>query len=126
MLATLRIAQRYNGAVFTCQQVRDLVKARGHYLMAGISPQHPTVFDLRQQRDAYIEKVGLSTYLSQMLDNIAQVPVDKCILGWEDGQVMEFAGQAEPVQRHIKRHFAQDLPFVVETNRCGWVEAKFL
>ena len=125
MLATLSIAQRYNGA-FTCQQIRDLVKAKGHYLMAGMSPQHPTVVNLRQQRDAYIEKVGLPTYLSQMLDDIAQVPIGKCILGWEDGRVMEFAGQAAPVQRHIRQYFARDLPFVVEANWCGRVEAKFL
>jgi hypothetical protein len=112
---------------FSCQIIRNLIKTRGYYLMLGMSADHPVVVELRKRRDAYIQEVSLSCYLSQMLGNIAQAPLGKCLLGWEDGRIEEFAPDLiTPVQHYIRRRFAGDLPFVVETTWNGQVEARFL
>lgn len=122
----LTVKERCNGRL-TCQIIRDLIKVRGYYLTLGASPDHPIVVEFRQRRDVYVKEVGLSTYLSQMLGDIAQAPLGKCILGWENGRVEEFAPDLiTPVQHYIRRRFAGDLPFVVEATWNGQVEARFL
>lgn len=123
MLTTLKAVQQYSA----CQVVRDLVKVRGHYLLLGYPPDYPVVVDLRQRRDEYIHQVGLAHYLSQMLGPIATVPLCNCVLGWEDGRVMEFdQNMQSPVQKFIRHCFSNDLPCVIEVTLNGRLEARFL
>jgi hypothetical protein len=121
----LNISLQYS-AVFSCQQMRDLVRARGHYLMAGMLPDHPVVAGLKQQRDGYIRCVGLAAYLSQMLGEIASCPVSNCVLGWDDGRILDNFNFPISVQRFIRAHYSNDLPYVVEVNWDGRVVARFL
>ncbi len=120
---------------FTCQQVRDLVKARGHYLTAGCSAESEVVRGLTESVDGYILRVGFAEYISQMLDQVAKVPVSWCMLGWPDGRVFDGA-EAEkprqPVQHYIRKHCCRhkvyhDLPYVVEARLgVGQVVVRFL
>lgn len=120
------VSSQYSAA-FSCQQMRDLVRARGHYLMAGMLPDHPVVEGLRQQRDIYIRYVGLAAYLSQMLGEIASCPLSNCMMGWDDGRVLDnFNCPHLSVQRFIRACYSNDLPYVVEANWDGRIIAKFL
>jgi hypothetical protein len=118
---------------FTCQQIRDLVKTRGHYLMAGLDPGEAVVVGLTATRDEYLARVGLATYLSQMLDDVATMSMRHCVLGWPDGRVemgnllRPRQDRARPVQKYLREKYHQDLPYAVEVRLgVGHVVVRFL
>ena len=118
---------------FTCQQIRDLVRTRGHYLMAGCEPGAAVVVELSKARDEYLADVGLGTYLSQMLDDVATISMRHCVLGWPDGRVAmgnllrPVGDRARPVQRYLRRKYGEDLPYAVEVRLgVGQVVVRFL
>ena len=71
---------------------------------------------MESQRREYMERVGLVTYLSQMLGSIATTPVGECVLRWADGRERsDFREQKNrPVQRWIRAMCDGDLPLSVE------------
>lgn len=78
-------------------------------------------------------RVGLPTYLSQMLGEVATAPIQHCILYAEDRRRIEvnLAGNyGQPVQRFIAKRFGQEnLPFKVEVRRGSkpdQVEVRYL
>ena len=114
---------------FTCRQIRDVVRTRGHYLQAGAGPDNQIVEGLKRARDTYRADVGLSTYLSQMLGKCATEKMRFCALGWDDGRVLYGAGCTYPewtAQRYIRTYYHNDLPFVVEVATENGTKAIFL
>ena len=79
-----------------------------------------SVFD--EIRDDYVKRVGLATYLSQMLGDLANVPVQNCAFFDESGQPIEVhpSGKGQqPMQRFVARQFGgrKNLPFRVDVRR---------
>ena len=103
---------------FEAKEIRDLLKSKAHCLRAGFAPNDVIIQTLNDIRCHYINQVGLKTYLSQMLGNLATKPVRLCKLYHEDGRLIELylnGNHAQPVQRFIVQHFSLDrLPFKVE------------
>ncbi len=113
---------------FNCQQIRDVVRTRAHYIMAGCPPDTPIIVELTQKRDEYLKQVGLATYLSQMLGKVAPLSIRFCVLGWPDGRIVDSFDQPKClVQHYIRKHYHDDLPYAVEAQiGVGHVIAKFL
>jgi hypothetical protein len=105
-------------SVFGAKEIRDVLKNKAHCLRAGFPLDHIIIKTLDEIRDHYIVRVGLPTYLSQMLGELATVPIQYCRLYTEDSQRIEISlngSHKQPVQRFIARWFeADDLPFKVE------------
>ena len=103
--------------------------------MAGCALEAEVVVGLTQDIDRYILDVGFAEYISQMLDQVAKVPISWCMLGWPDGRVFDGAEaerSTQPVQRYIRKHCCNhkiyhDLPHVVEARLgVGQVVVRYL
>lgn len=107
--------------IFGAKEIRDVLKNKAHCLRAGFPPNHIIIATLNEIRDRYILRVGLPTYLSQMLGELATVQVQYCTLYAEDGHRIEIhlnGNHNQPVQRFIAKVFGKDnLPFKVEVYR---------
>jgi hypothetical protein len=119
--------------VFGTKEIRDVLKSRAHCLRAGFPPQHVIIITLNEIRDHYIIKVGLPTYLSQMLGDVAKAPIRYCTLYDPNDQPLEFdlnRNPAQPLQRFIAQRFQWDeLPFRIEVRKEGdpnRVEVRYL
>ena len=104
--------------IFRASDIRDILKSKAHCLRAGFAPDDLIIQTLNEIRNAYIDRVGLSTYLSQMLGSLANVEMQYCRLFQSDGHplLLQLNGSyTQPVQRFIAAHFQiQQLPFKVE------------
>jgi len=119
--------------IFGAREIRDILKSKVHCLHAGFSANHVIIKTLNQIRDHYIDKVGLATYLSQMLGPVANAQLQHCILYNENGRQIELhlnGNYKEPLQQFIAKHFASNtLPAMVEvrnTPDCNRVEVRYL
>lgn len=105
-------------SVFGAKEIRDLLRNKAHCLRAGFSSNHIIIKTFNEIRDHYILRVGLATYLSQMLGQLATVQMRYCTLYTESFRRIEtnLSGkQNQQVQRFIAKHFEWDkLPFKVE------------
>jgi hypothetical protein len=114
-------AQDVDFSLFGAKEIRDVLKNKAHCLHAGFPPDHIIIETLNEIRDHYMLRVGLPTYLSQMLGELATVPVRNCALYTEDGHRIEIhvnGNHSQPVQRFIAKQFRSDnLPFKVEIHR---------
>jgi len=109
--------------------MRDVVRTRGHYLQAGAGADNEIVRGLKLARDTYLDGVGLAHYLSQMLGKCATERMRFCVLGWDDGRVLDGTGCSRPewsVQRFIRTYYHNDLPFAVEVATNNGVKVLFL
>jgi len=120
-------------SVFGAKEIRDVLKSKAHCLRAGFPLDHIIIKTLDEIRDHYIVRVGLPTYLSQMLGELATVPMQYCRLYTEDSRRIEInlnGSHKQPVQRFIARWFeAGNLPFRVEVRRrpgSDRVEVRYL
>ncbi|GAB4540543.1 MAG: hypothetical protein Kow0063_30460 [Anaerolineae bacterium] len=108
-------------SVFGAREIRDVLKNKAHCLRAGFPPDHIIITTLNEIRDHYLLRVGLPTYLSQMLGDLATAPMRNCSLYTEDCRriVINLNGSHnQPVQRFIARRFgAKNLPFKVEVRK---------
>jgi len=104
--------------VLTAKEIRDVLKSKAHCLRAGFPPNHVIIQTLNEFRDHYVKKVGLPTYLSQMLGDVGKAQMQYCKLYRENGseiQVQLNGSHNQPVQRFIARCFSVDaLPFMIE------------
>jgi hypothetical protein len=92
----------------SCQQIRHVVKARGHLLDGGYDWSDPVIEGLSAEIEEYRREVGVNTYVSQMLDNAHRCAIEMCILRWPDGRTLH--GKALGVSR------------VVQAQRCfAWI-----
>jgi hypothetical protein len=107
---------------FGAQEIRDVVKCRAHLIeVAGFPRNHVIIITLTQIRDHYISRVGMPAYLSQMLGDIAKIPIRMCKLIWEDGNTFDGKLELErsdmAVQHFIRKHYRiHTLPYVIEAH----------
>ena len=120
-------------SIFGAKEIRDLLKNKAHCLRAGFPPNHVIIETFNEIRDHYILKVGLPTYLSQMLGDLATAPMQYCTLYSEDGRRIEInlnGSHNQPMQRFIAKWFGKDdLPCKVEVRRGsnpGRTEVRYL
>ncbi len=108
-------------SIFGAKEIRDILKNKAHCLRAGFPPDHIIITTFDEIRDNYILRVGLRTYLSQMLGEVATVPMQYCKLYTESCRCIELnmnGNHNQPVQRFIAKQFGRDnLPFKVEVRR---------
>jgi hypothetical protein len=90
-----------------------------------------SVFD--EIRDDYVRRVGLVTYLSQMLGDLANIPMQNCAFFDESEQPIEvhLSGNGrQPVQRFVAQQFGRrNLPFRVYIRRLpdsSRIETRYL
>jgi hypothetical protein len=120
-------------SVFEAREVRNILKSKAHCLRAGFPSDHVILSVLDEIRDDYVKRVGLATYLSQMLGHLANVPVQDCAFFDESEQPIEVhlnGNGQQPVQRFVARQFGpKNLPFRVDVRRqpgCGKIETRYL
>lgn len=125
--------QEVDLGIFGAKEIRDIIKSKAHCLQAGFSSDDIIIKTLDEIRVHYIKKVGLPTYLSQMLGGLGQVQIQHCRLFRENGQQIEMhlnGNYSQPVQRFVAKHFRIDqLPFRVEIYResnPGQIEVRYL
>lgn len=116
--------------IFGTREIRDILKCRSHCLYAGFPPNHVLITTLTEIKDAYLLRVGLNTYLSQMLGDIAASPICACQLYNLDGTRLKvnFAHRPDqPVQRFISDNFLWDeIPARVEVTKADKLEVRYL
>ncbi len=116
--------------IFGAKEIRDILKSRSHCLHAGFSPSHVLITTMNEIKDAYLLRVGLNTYLSQMLGDIATNPICACQLYNLDGTRLEVNFVYRPdqsVQRFISDNFLWDeIPARVEVTKAGKLEVRYL
>lgn len=114
--------QEVDFSVFGAREIRDILKSKAHCLQAGFSANHIIIKTLNQIRSHYIQRVGLATYLSQMLGPMANAQVQHCTLYDERGRLIELhlnGNSTVPLQRFIAKHFAWDkLPAMIEVKEA--------
>ncbi len=105
-------------SLFGAREIRDILKCKAHCLRAGFSSNHIIIRTFNEIRDHYIMRVGLPTYLSQMLGPAGQAPIKHCKLYAENGRSIEIhlnGNHNQPVQRFIAKKFGESyLPAMVE------------
>jgi hypothetical protein len=105
-------------SVFGVREVRDVLKNKAHCLRAGFPPDHIIITTFNEIRDHYLLRVGLPTYLSQMLGELATAPMRDCRLYADDRRRIEISlngSHNQPIQRFIAKRFGREnLPFKVE------------
>lgn len=108
-------------SIFGTKEIRDVLKNKAYCLRAGFPPDHIIIETLNEIRDHYILRVGIPTYLSQMLGELATVQMQYCTLYTEDDHPIEIhlnGNHTQPVQRYIAKQFQREnLPFKVEVRR---------
>jgi hypothetical protein len=108
-------------SIFGAKEIRDVLKNKAHCLRAGFPADHIIIRTFNEIRDHYILRVGLPTYLSQMLGELATVPIKHCKLYTEDCRCIKFSldgNHNQSLQRFIAKQFGKnDLPFKVEVCR---------
>jgi hypothetical protein len=124
------LASEVDFDVFGAKEIRDVLKSKAHCLRAGFSPNHIIIEILNEIRDSYILRVGLPTYLSQMLGSIGNAPIQDCTLYTENGRSIKLqlnGNFKQPIQRFVARHFKDsNLPFRVEIHNSNRVEVRYL
>lgn len=125
--------QSVDFSIFGAKEIRDILKNKAHCLRAGFPPDHIIIETFNEIRDQYILRVGLSTYLSQMLGELGTVEVQYCTLCTEEDHPIEIhlnGHHTQPVQRYIAKQYQRgNLPFKVEVRRDtspGRVEIRYL
>lgn len=107
--------------IFGAREIRDVLKNKAHCLRAGFPPDHLIITTFNEIRDHYLLRVGLPTYLSQMLGELATAPMRDCSLYTEDCRRIMInlnGSHNQPVQRFIARQFGvENLPFKIEVHK---------
>jgi hypothetical protein len=108
-------------SIFGAREIRDVLKNKAHCLRAGFPPDHIIIITFNEIRDHYLLRVGLPTYLSQMLGELATAPMRDCSLYADDCRRIGInlnGSHNQPVQRFIARQFGvENLPFKVEVRK---------
>ena len=108
---------------FRAKEIRDILRSKAHCLHAGFSPDDIIIITLNEIRDDYIRRVGLTTYLSQMLGNLSIVEMQYCTLYQENGQPVKIhlnGRYNQSVQRFIAKNFRPNqLPFKIEIRKTS-------
>ena len=114
----IRPSEEADYSVFGAKEIRDVLKSKAHCLHAGFPANHVIIQTLNEIRKHYIIKVGLPTYLSQMLGPAGQAQMQYCMLYDENHRQLKIdlnGNHNQSVQRFIAKHFPiHKLPFKLE------------
>lgn len=120
-------------SVFETREIRTILKSKAHCLRAGFPLDHMIISVFDEIRGDYVKRVGLATYLSQMLGNLANLPVQNCKFFDESGRPMAIhlsGDEQQPVQRFVARQFGRkNLPFRVDIRKdpnSSQIETRYL
>jgi hypothetical protein len=120
-------------SVFKTQEVRSILKSKAHCLQAGFPLDHMIFAVFDEILDDYVKRVGLATYLSQMLGGLANVPAQNCAFFDESEQPIKVylnGNGQQPVQRFVARQFGREnLPFRVDIRKppdFNQIETRYL
>jgi hypothetical protein len=120
-------------SIFRAQEVRNILRSKAHCLRAGFPLDHMIISVFHEILDDYKERVGLATYLSQMLGDLANIPVQNCAFFDESEHPIEVhlnSNGQQPVQRFIAQQFGRkNLPFRVDVRRqldSSRIETRYL
>jgi hypothetical protein len=108
-----------------CQQIRDIVKARGHLLCDGHTLESSLVQGLGFLRDEYRVRVGKESYVSQMLGEMERCAMEMCTLTWPGGRQVIGNRLRRSIQAQrcytwiVENCGCDDLPFMVEAHLCA-------
>ena len=80
MLTTDSTLYQVDFNILSAKEMRDVLKSKAHCLRAGFPPSHAIILTLNEFRAHYIGRVGMATYLSQMLGALGKIPMQDCIL----------------------------------------------
>jgi hypothetical protein len=127
---TVTLLDQLDLGIFGAREIRNMLKCRSHCLQAGFSPNHVLITTFNEIRDAYLLRVGLATYLSQMLGDIATSPISACQLYnlAETRLEVNFVRRPDqPLQRFIADNFLWDeIPARVEVTKVDKREVRYL
>jgi hypothetical protein len=114
--------------ILRCHELRHLLFAKAYLLERGYRPDDRVITVLNRERDHYIERWGMATYLSQMLGDFSTLPIRICILKWETGETKDdFDGAQQQAQHYINQRYAGRLPCAVEFYLAdGITETRYL
>jgi hypothetical protein len=119
--------------VFRAREIRDILKSKAHCLRAGFPSDNMIISIFDEILVGYVKRVGLATYLSQMLGDLANVPVQNCAFFDESEQPVEVhlnGNGQQPVQRFVARQLGpENLPFRVDIRRqpdSSRIETRYL
>lgn len=107
--------------MLSCQQVRRLVISRGTMLDAGYLADDPAIMALTEIREEYRKRVGMSTYLSEMLGPMANCVMWMCQVTYPDGRRID-GWELEEKEQHrrtfswLRRGSWLDLPYKIQAN----------
>ena len=120
-------------SIFSAREIRTILKSKAHCLQAGFPLDHIIISVFDEIRDDYVKRVGLATYLSQMLGDLANVSVQDCAFFDESERLIEVnlnGNGQQPVQRFVARQFEpKSLPFRVDIQRqpdSSRIETRYL
>jgi hypothetical protein len=120
-------------SVFKAREIRNILKSKANCLRAGFPLDHMIISVFDEILGDYVKRVGLATYLSQMLGDSANVPVQDCAFFDEGERPIEVhpnGNGQQPVQRFVARQFGRkNLPFRVDIRRQphpGRIETRYL
>jgi hypothetical protein len=120
-------------SIFNAREIRTILKSKAHCLQAGFPVDHIIISVFDEIRDDYVKRVGLATYLSQMLGDLANVSVQDCAFFDESEWLIEVnlnGNGQQPVQRFVAQQFGRkNLPFRVDIRRqpdSGRIETRYL
>jgi hypothetical protein len=103
---------------FDVNEMRDVLQSKANCLRAGFTPHDLIIQTFDEIRKHYILRVGLPAYLSQMLGELGQVPIELCALYREDGGPIRINLNDAPRQSLrqfiIRQSRLNKLPFKVE------------
>ena len=103
---------------FGIEEIKYILKSKADCLKAGLPSNDMIIKTFDDIRNQYIRVVGLADYLSQMLGELGQVPMQYCTLYQEDGTRIEYIpvnDQQLPIHRFIADQFQRErLPFKIE------------
>jgi hypothetical protein len=125
--------EEVNLSVFRAREIRNILKSKAHCLQAGFPLDHMIISVFDEILEDYVKRVGLATYLSQMLGDLANVPVQNCTFFNESEQPIEIhlnSNGQQPVQRFVAQQFGRrSLPFRVDIRKqsdSSRVETRYL
>jgi hypothetical protein len=108
-------------SVFEARHIRNILKNKAHCLQAGFPLDHMIISVFDEIRGDYMKRVGLATYLSQMLGDVANIPVQNCTFFDEHAQPIKVhlnGNGQQPVQRFVAQNFeGSNIPFRVDIQR---------
>jgi hypothetical protein len=120
-------------SIFSAREIRNILKSKAHCLQAGFPVDHIIISVFDEIRHDYVKRVGLATYLSQMLGDLANVSVQDCAFFDESERLIEVnlnGNGQQPVQRFVAQQFGRkNLPFRVDIRRqpdSGRIETRYL